>query len=54
MLVGWSEKWPKKFGVKCKVLHIGNDHQFTEYTMNCSKYSKVVHEKDLAVTIIMT
>ena len=39
--------------VKCKVLHIGNNNQYTNnyYTMNGSELSKVNHEKDLGVTI---
>ena len=51
-LVSWLKKWQIKFNVdKCKVLHIGNNNQFTKYTMNGSELSKVNQEKDLGVTI---
>ena len=36
---------------KYKVLHISSNNQFTTYTMNGSKISKVNHEKDLGITI---
>ena len=46
ILVSWSEKWQKKFNVdKCKVLHIGNNNQYTKYTINGSELFKVRHEK---------
>ena len=51
-LVTWSDKWLMKFNVdKCKVLHIGNSNDHTNYTMNGSDLSKVTHEKDLGITI---
>ena len=51
-LVSWSKQWQMKFNVdKCKILHIGNNNQFTKYTMNGSELSKVNHEKELEVTI---
>ena len=41
-----------KFNIDiCKVLHIGNNNQYTKYIMNGSELSKVNHEKDLKVTI---
>ena len=41
-----------KFNIdKCKVLHIGSNNQYTEYTMNGSEPSKVSHKKDLGETI---
>ena len=36
---------------KCKVFYIGNNNQYTKCTMNGSKLSKVLHDKDLGVTI---
>ena len=40
-----------KFNVnKCKVLHIGNNNQYTKYTMNACELPKVNHEI-LRVTI---
>ena len=36
---------------ECKVLHIGNNNHYTNYTLNGSELSKVNHEKDLGVTI---
>ena len=51
-LISWSKKWQMKFNVdKCKVLHIGNNNQFTKYTMNGSETYKNNHEKDLGITI---
>ena len=32
-------------------LHIGNNNQYTKYTINGCEHSKVNHEKDLGVTI---
>ena len=41
-----------KFNVDtCKVLYIGNNNQYTKYTMNGSELSKLSHEKDLRITI---
>ena len=52
ILVNWSEKWQLKFNVnKCKVLHISNNNQYTKYTMNSLKLSKVSHEKDLVTNL---
>ena len=52
ILVSWSEKWQIKFNInKCKVLHVGNNNHYTNYTMNGFELSKVSHEKDLEVTI---
>ena len=51
-LVSWSKKWQIKFNVdNIKVLHIGNNNQFTKCTINGSELSKVSHEKDLGITI---
>ena len=37
-----------KFNVDiCKVLHIGNNNQYTKYAMNGSELSKIGYEKRL-------
>ena len=52
ILVSWSKKLQVKFNVDmCKILHIRNNNQYTKYTRNGSKLSKVSHEKDFGVII---
>ena len=46
-LVSWSEKWQVQLNMYiCKVLHIGNNTQDTNYVINGSELFKVSHEKD--------
>ena len=51
-LVNWSNKWQMTFNLnKCKVLHIGNNNDRHNYSMNGIELLKVNEEKDLGVTI---
>lgn len=51
-LINWSKKWQMKFNYdKCKVLHVGNNNDQTNYSMNDTELVKVCQEKDLGVII---
>ena len=51
-LANWAQKWQMNFNTdKCKVLHIGNNNDHANYSLNGVQLSKVDQEKDLGVII---
>jgi len=51
-LMDWSEIWQMPFNAsKCKVMHLGNENNHSEYFLGSHKLESVSEEKDLGIYI---
>ena len=51
-LVQWSEQWQMKFNFdKCKVMHVGRQHNMNPYEMGGQRLTVIEQEKDLGVVL---